>query len=36
ELIDPGVVPVSQWRSEATAFGLPAKLDSFCGVGRKP
>ena len=36
ELSDPGVVSVSQWRSEATAFGLPAKLDSFCGVGRKP
>jgi hypothetical protein len=36
ELIDPGVVPVSQWRPEVTPFGPPAKVDSFCGVGRKP
>jgi O-methyltransferase involved in polyketide biosynthesis len=36
ELIDPGVVPVSQWRPEATPFGPPVKVDSFCGVGRKP
>jgi O-methyltransferase involved in polyketide biosynthesis len=36
ELIDPGVVSVSQWRPEATAFGPPVKVDSFCGVGRKP
>jgi O-methyltransferase involved in polyketide biosynthesis len=35
ELIDPGVVSVSQWRSEAAPFG-PPKVDSFCGVGRKP
>ena len=36
ELIDPGVVSVSQWRSEATPSGPPAMVDSFCGVGRKP
>jgi hypothetical protein len=36
ELIDPGVVSASQWRSAATPFGPPAKVDSFCGVGRKP
>jgi hypothetical protein len=36
ELIDPGVVPVSQWRPEATPSGPPVKVDSFCGVGRKP
>jgi hypothetical protein len=36
ELVDPGVVSVSQWRAEATPSGLPAKVDSFCGVGRKP
>jgi len=34
ELIDPGVVPVSQWRPEATP--PPAGVDSFCGAGRKP
>jgi O-methyltransferase involved in polyketide biosynthesis len=36
ELIDPGVVPVSEWRPEANLPGPPAKVDSFCGVGRKP
>lgn len=36
ELVDPGVVSVSQWRVEATPFGLPAEVDAFCGVGRKP
>ena len=34
ELVDPGVVSVSQWRAEATPFGPPA-IDAFCGVGRK-
>jgi len=36
ELVDPGVVPVSLWRSATTPFGPPAEVDSFCGVGRKP
>jgi O-methyltransferase involved in polyketide biosynthesis len=36
ELIDPGVVSASQWRSLATPSGPPAMVDSFCGVGRKP
>ena len=36
ELVDPGVVSVSQWRAEATPFGSPARVDAFCGVGRKP
>jgi O-methyltransferase involved in polyketide biosynthesis len=36
ELIDPGVVSVSRWRPEGTPSGLPAMIDSFCGVGRKP
>jgi hypothetical protein len=35
ELIDPGVVSVSQWRAEVTASGPPAKVDAFSGVGRK-
>jgi O-methyltransferase involved in polyketide biosynthesis len=36
ELVDPGVVSVSQWRSSAGQSGPPANVDSFCGVGRKP
>jgi O-methyltransferase involved in polyketide biosynthesis len=36
ELIEPGVVSVSQWRSAAASSGPPGTVDSFCGVGRKP
>jgi O-methyltransferase involved in polyketide biosynthesis len=36
ELVGPGVISVSQWRPEATPFGPPVRVDSFCGVGRKP
>jgi S-adenosyl methyltransferase len=36
ELVDPGVVSVSRWRPEAGPFGVPAEVDAFCGVGRKP
>jgi O-methyltransferase involved in polyketide biosynthesis len=33
DLVQPGVVSVSQWRVAATP---PVMVDSFCGVGRKP
>jgi O-methyltransferase involved in polyketide biosynthesis len=36
DVIDPGVVSVSQWRPAAGPSGPPANVDSFCGVGRKP
>jgi O-methyltransferase involved in polyketide biosynthesis len=36
EVVDPGVVSVSQWRPEVTPSGPPGNVDSFCGVGRKP
>ena len=36
ELVDPGVVSVSQWRAEPGPFGPPPMVDAFCGVGRKP
>jgi O-methyltransferase involved in polyketide biosynthesis len=36
ELIPPGVVSVSRWRLESSPFGLPAEVDGFCGVARKP
>ncbi len=36
ELVPPGVVSVSRWRLEANPFGLPAEVDGFCGVARKP
>jgi hypothetical protein len=36
ELVEPGVVSVPRWRPEANPFGVPAELDEFGGVGRKP
>ena len=35
ELADPGVVSVSRWRPEDPGH-LPAEVDAFCGVARKP
>ncbi|SDH02604.1 O-Methyltransferase involved in polyketide biosynthesis [Sinosporangium album] len=36
ELLEPGVVSCSRWRSEETPWGEPAEVSQFCGVGRKP
>ncbi|MFI0421833.1 SAM-dependent methyltransferase [Spongiactinospora sp. 9N601] len=36
EMLEPGLVPVSRWRPEATPFGAPPEVDAFCGVARKP
>jgi hypothetical protein len=38
ELVEPGVVSVPRWRPDppASRGGLPAELDAFGGVGRKP
>jgi hypothetical protein len=38
ELVEPGVVSCPRWRPDpaATADGLPAEVDAFGGVGRKP
>ncbi len=38
ELVEPGVVSLPRWRPEPAdlAGGLPAELDAFGGVGRKP
>ena len=35
ELVEPGVVPVQQWRPDPSPFGISAEVYSFCGVGRK-
>ncbi|GAA2141336.1 SAM-dependent methyltransferase [Actinomadura napierensis] len=35
ELLEPGVVSVSRWRSEPGRFGGPPEVDEFCAVGRK-
>ncbi|MWA05626.1 SAM-dependent methyltransferase [Actinomadura sp. LD22] len=36
ELLDPGVVSVSQWRPEPNPWGNPPEVTAFCGVARKP
>jgi S-adenosyl methyltransferase len=36
ELLEPGVVSPPRWRPEPSPSGLPAEVDSSCGVGRKP
>jgi hypothetical protein len=36
ELVEPGVVSPPRWRPEPSPAGLPAEIDSACGVGRKP
>jgi hypothetical protein len=37
DLLEPGVVPCSQWRPAASQFGgQPPAVDEFCGVARKP
>jgi hypothetical protein len=36
ELVEPGVVSVPRWRPDVGIFGVPAELDAFGGVGRKP
>jgi hypothetical protein len=36
QLVEPGVISTSRWRPDPGPSGLPAEIDSFCGVGRKP
>ena len=36
ELVEPGVVSCPQWRPEASDGDVPAEVDAFGGVGRKP
>src|SRR5215211_3370693 len=36
ELVEPGVVSPPRWRPEPSPSGLPAEIDSACGVARKP
>ncbi|MER6831002.1 SAM-dependent methyltransferase [Streptosporangium sp. NPDC000563] len=36
ELLEPGVVSCSRWRSERTPWGDSPEVSQFCGVARKP
>jgi O-methyltransferase involved in polyketide biosynthesis len=36
ELLEPGIVPASLWRPEASELGTPVEVFNFGGVGRKP
>ena len=36
ELVEPGVVSASRWRPAPSAWGEPAEVSDYAGVGRKP
>jgi hypothetical protein len=36
DLVEPGVVPASQWRPDPSPFTGPRQVYAFGGVGRKP
>ena len=36
DLLEPGVVPTSQWRPEPSPSGPPAPVDATCALARKP
>jgi hypothetical protein len=36
ELVEPGLVPIPQWRQDPVFARVPAEVDQFGGVGRKP
>ncbi|MGH4025654.1 MAG: SAM-dependent methyltransferase [Pseudonocardiaceae bacterium] len=36
ELVDPGVVPITQWRRDATEVGKVELIDAYGAVARKP
>ncbi|MGA5005324.1 SAM-dependent methyltransferase [Streptomyces koyangensis] len=37
ELVEPGVVPTSDWRPELSTYpGVAIRAHAVCGVGRKP
>jgi hypothetical protein len=36
ELVEPGIVPVPQWRPEVAPLDPAVTVDAYCGVGRKP
>jgi hypothetical protein len=36
ELVEPGVVSVTRWRPATGSDTLPAMIDQYCAVGRKP
>jgi O-methyltransferase involved in polyketide biosynthesis len=36
ELVEPGLVPVTQWRPDVVGAGQPEPIDAYGGVARKP
>jgi S-adenosyl methyltransferase len=36
ELVEPGVVPITQWRPDPTEVGRPEPINSYGGLGRVP
>ncbi|MDX6302510.1 MAG: hypothetical protein QOF53_3724 [Nocardioidaceae bacterium] len=36
QLVEPGVVSVTRWKPDTGSDALPAVIDQYCAVGRKP
>nr|WP_275935747.1 SAM-dependent methyltransferase [Herbidospora sakaeratensis] len=36
DLVEPGIVPITQWRPDPDPFGPPSPVDALVGVARKP
>jgi hypothetical protein len=36
ELVEPGVVPITEWRPDGVEIGRVEQIDAYGGVGRKP
>jgi S-adenosyl methyltransferase len=36
ELVEPGLVPLTQWRPDDLEVGRAEQIDAYAGVGRKP
>jgi trans-aconitate methyltransferase len=36
ELVEPGIVPIHNWRPDPTMFGVASPVDESGGIGRKP
>ncbi|GAB1818289.1 SAM-dependent methyltransferase [Herbidospora sp. RD11066] len=36
ELVEPGIVPITQWHPDPDPFGPPSPVDALVGVARKP
>jgi S-adenosyl methyltransferase len=36
QIVEPGVVPITEWRPDPAEVGRPAPINSYGGLGRRP